>query len=244
MSEAGSAQLDANRQQEVFHRYILGLYYVLEELTTKFPNILWEGCSGGGGRFDAGMLYYFPQSWASDNTDAIDRLFIQYGTSFAYPCSSMGSHVTRAPKSNGRLTPLKTRGNVAMTGQFGYELDLSVCSNEDIEEMKNQIIFYKKYRHVIQWGDMYRLRSPYSMKNCAVEFISEDQNTVIVFYFTIHTQANDFSTRLKLQALDSNAKYKLCENGQIFAGDVLTNAGIKVRDKKDFDSTVFVFEKI
>lgn len=243
ITEPGSELLSPERQMEIYHRYILGLYNILERLTTKFPHVLWEGCSGGGGRFDPALLYYFPQSWASDNTDACDRIFIQYGTSLVMPCSSMGSHVTSAPKSNGRITPLKTRGNVAMTGQFGYELDLSKCSEEEIEEMKEQIVFYKKYRHVIQNGDMYRLRSPYTMKNCALEFISEDKNTVMVFYFTLHRFANDFSTRLTLHGLDKTAVYKEVNSNLLYGGDMLLNAGIKVHDQKDFDSFVFIFEK-
>ena len=130
-----------------------------------------------------------------------------------------------------------------MTGQFGYELDLSKCSEEEIEEMKEQIVFYKKYRHVIQNGDMYRLRSPYTMKNCALEFISEDKNTVMVFYFTLHRFANDFSTRLTLHGLDKTAIYKEVNSNLLYGGDMLLNAGIKVHDQKDFDSFVFIFEK-
>lgn len=154
--------LDSGRQGEFSHRYVLGLYRVLEELTEKFPEILFEGCAGGGGRFDAGMLYYMPQIWGSDTTDAIERLSIQYGTSFGYPVSAMGTHVATAPNhQTGRVAPLSTRGCVAMAGTFGYELDISSLTEAEKADVKEQIVRFKKYYDLIQYGDYYRISSPF-----------------------------------------------------------------------------------
>ncbi len=145
MSEIGSAKLPANRQREVAHRYILGLYKVLEEITTRFPDVLFESCSGGGGRFDPGMLYYMPQTWTSDNTDAIERLKIQFGTSMVYPNASIGCHVSAVPNHQvDRITPIETRGVVAMSGNFGYELDITKLPESEKEIIKEQVKLYKE----------------------------------------------------------------------------------------------------
>ena len=176
LTDVWSAKLPADRQGEVFHRYILGLYDFLEKLTQRFPNLLIEGCSGGGGRFDAGMMYYHPQIWCSDDTDAIERLDIQYGTSFGYPISTVGSHVSVCPNhQTGRSVSMKTRGIVAMAGTFGYELDITRLSQEEKDMVKIQVEEFKKYYSLIQQGDYYRLtddgrKSPY----VAWEFAAED----------------------------------------------------------------------
>ncbi len=243
MTEAGSVLLPYDCQEEIYHRYILGLYEVMETLIQRHPTVLWEGCSGGGGRFDAGMLYYFPQSWCSDNTDPIDRIFIQYGTSLCYPSISMGAHVTSTPKENNRITSLKTRGAVAMTGQFGYETDLTQYSDIELSEMAKQIVFYKKYREVIQFGELYRLKSPYSMNDCALEYVSKDGNTVMIFYFTIHHSYRQASSRLCIKGLDNKAKYQLVESDTIYSGELLMNAGMLVQNKQDFDADIYIFEK-
>ncbi|MBC2478280.1 alpha-galactosidase, partial [Clostridium beijerinckii] len=157
MTEIASALLPPERQRETAHRYMLGLYKIYEKLTTAFPNILFEGCSGGGGRFDAGILYYMPQIWTSDDTDAVERLKIQYGTSIVYPISTMGAHVSAVPNHQvHRNTSLKMRGDVAMLGNFGYELDLTNFNDEEIETVKKQVETYKELRELIQFGDMYR----------------------------------------------------------------------------------------
>ena len=146
----------------VLYNYVLGVYEFLEKLMNRYPDILIEGCSGGGGRFDAGMLYYTPQIWCSDNTDAVDRTEIQYGTSFIYPVSAVGSHVSACPNhQTGRTVSLHTRGVTAMAGTFGYELDLNTLTPEEQEEIKEQICFMKKYRETIQFGTFYRLKSPF-----------------------------------------------------------------------------------
>ncbi len=147
MTEVGSQGLSAIRQRETSHRYMLGLYRVLEKITSDFPHVLFESCASGGGRFDPGMLYYMPQTWTSDNTDAVSRLKIQYGASLIYPVSSMGAHVSAVPNHQmQRITPLTFRGHVAMAGNFGYELDLSKFSQEEKQIAKEQIAFYKEIR--------------------------------------------------------------------------------------------------
>lgn len=162
-----SAMLDSGRQGEFSHRYVLGLYRVLEELTKKFPDILFESCAGGGGRFDAGMLYYMPQIWRSDTTDAIERLSIQYGASFGYPVCVMGTHVSMSPNhQTGRVVPLSTRACVAMAGTFGYELDISSLTEEEKEEVKEQTVIFKKHYNLIQSGDYYRITSPLYIREC------------------------------------------------------------------------------
>lgn len=156
-----SAVLPKERQGEVYHRYVLGIYDLMERFTSSFPNILFEGCSGGGGRFDPAILYYSPQIWCSDDTDGIERLEIQYGTSFFYPISAVGSHVSAIPNhQTGRRTPLATRGVVAMAGSFGYEMDLNLLTEDEKEAVKAQVEDYKKYYDLIHNGDYYRLTSP------------------------------------------------------------------------------------
>ena len=163
ITECYSVALPADQQGEVFHRYILGVYSLYERLTTNFPHILFESCASGGARFDPGLLYYAPQGWTSDDSDAVERLKIQYGTSYCYPVSSMGSHVSVIPNHQVyRNTPLHTRANVAYFGTFGYELDLNKLAAEEQEEVKEQIKFMKQYREVIQFGTFYRLNSPFN----------------------------------------------------------------------------------
>ncbi|GAE09077.1 alpha-galactosidase [Paenibacillus sp. JCM 10914] len=177
MTEIGSASLPPERQRETAHRYMLGLYRVMEQLTTEFPHILFESCSGGGGRYDPGMLYYMPQTWTSDNSDAISRLKIQYGTSLVYPLSSMGAHVSAVPNHQvHRNTSLRTRGHAAMSGNFGYELDLTAFTEQEKEEVRQQIELYKEIRHLVQFGDFYRLRNPFESNEAAWTVVSEDRS--------------------------------------------------------------------
>lgn len=244
MSNVGSFLLEGQHQGEVAHRYILGLYSILERLTNKFPNILFEGCSGGGGRFDPGIMYYMPQSWTSDNTDAVDRLFIQYGTSLVYPPSTMGAHVSTVPNHQvGRTTPLNMRGLVAMNGRLGYELDLNKLSDLEIEEVKSQIELYRKYEKIVHCGDMYRLISPYETDAAAFQYISSDKRQVLVFYFNIKGISNVGGRLLTLKDLDLNANYKNVKTGQVLSGEVLSNAGITLPRHKDYISMSFLFEK-
>lgn len=229
MSEIGSAKLPANRQREVAHRYILGLYKVLEEITTRFPDVLFESCSGGGGRFDPGMLYYMPQTWTSDDTDAIERLMIQEGTSLVYPTSSMGSHVSAVPNHQvHRITPLNTRGVVAMAGSFGYELDVTKMNEEEKEEVKKQVEFYKNIRSTVQFGDLYRLKSSFDSNEAAWMNLSKDGKEVVVSYVKKYAEANVIPRRLKVKALDENSLYEVIETGEVFGGDELMYIGLEI----------------
>ncbi|MRY42792.1 alpha-galactosidase, partial [Parabacteroides distasonis] len=229
MTEVGSAALPPERQRETAHRYMLGLYKILEEITTKFPNILFESCSGGGGRFDPGMLYYMPQTWTSDDTDAIERLKIQFGTSLVYPSISMCCHVSAVPNHQvGRITPLKTRGIVAMAGNFGYELDITKLSQEKKSIVKEQIKLYKEIRKTIQFGDAFRLLSPFESNEVAWMIISKDKYEIVVSYIKQYAQPNTWDKPLKLTALEADAKYKIIGEGSIFGGDELMNIGLVI----------------
>ena len=205
-----SHALPAGRQGEMAHRFVLGLYRVLETLTASFPEVLFEGCSGGGGRFDAGMLYYTPQIWCSDDTDAIERLQIQYGTSFGYPVSAMGAHVSAVPNhQTGRITPLATRGCAAMAGTFGYELDLNQLSEEEKEEISAQIRTFKELYDCIQYGDYYRLSSPLSGSCTVWETAAADGSEALVSAVYHHVQANPVPVYVKLRGLQEEASYRI-----------------------------------
>lgn len=244
MSEIGSALLPTDRQRETAHRYMLGLYHVLETITTRFPDVLFEGCSGGGGRFDPGMLYYSPQIWTSDNSDAIERLFVQYGTSMVYPSSTMGAHVSAVPNHQvQRITPLQTRANVAMMGQFGYELDLGLLSAEEFAQVKEQVKAYKSLRAVIHSSDLYRLRSPFDCNHMAMEYVSEDKSTVILCYYTLLAKPQPVIDRIQLRGLDPEGVYVLEETGEEFGGDRLMNLGLNFKDEQDFASKIYIFHK-
>lgn len=240
-SEAGSALLPPERQKEVAHRYILGLYELLERLVNKFPNILFESCSGGGGRYDAGMLYYMPQTWASDDSDAIERLKIQYGTSMVYPLSSMGAHVSAVPNHQvARMTSLKTRGDVAMSGNFGYELDLTTFTEEERELAKQQISSYKEMRSLVQQGDFYRLKSPFEGNATSWMVVSKDKREAIVFYFRTLSEPNPQLRRLTLQGLNPDLNYRFEGNPAAYGGDLLMAHGWAVPLLKgDFASVWF-----
>ena len=205
-----SQVLTSGNQGEFAHRYVLGLYRVLEELTTSFPHILFEGCSGGGGRFDAGMLYYTPQIWCSDNTDAIELLSIQYGTSFCYPASSMGAHVSAVPNhQTGRVTPLATRACVAMAGTFGYELDIGKMTEVEKDQVREQICKFKEYYDLLQYGEYYRLLSP-SDSQCTVwETVSPDGEEALVSAVYHYTTANAAPVFVKVQGLKEESRYRV-----------------------------------
>ena len=238
--DAYSALLPPERQGEFYHRYVLGVYELYERLIARYPDILWEGCSGGGGRFDLGQLYYTPQIWCSDDTDAIERLKIQYGTSFAYPISTVGSHVSASPNhQTGRSTPFETRGVVAMAGTFGYELDLNLLSDEEKERVTGQIERFKKYYDVIHFGDYYRLTDPFENELfTAWEYVSQDKGEALVHIVTTHVLANTPQFGLRLKGLLEEAQYEvqistdgeLSKNRKVkvLSGAALMHAGIVV----------------
>ncbi len=243
MSEVGSALLPAERQGEVMHRYILGLYYVLETITSRYPNVLFESCASGGGRFDAGMLFYMPQTWTSDDSDAVERLKIQYGTSIVYPYSAMGAHVSACPNHQvKRTTPFEMRCNVAMPGQFGFELDLNKCTKKDLKTAEKSIIRYKELQRVFHYGDCFRLRSPFESDISAVEFVSEDKTKVAVCIYSKSVSPNAPDEYIRLQGLDADARYSLGRN--IFGGDYLMNKGIHITNCFEHDSKIIVLNKL
>jgi alpha-galactosidase len=229
MTEIGSAKLPPERQRETAHRYMLGLYSVLERITSKFPHVLFESCSGGGGRFDPGMLYYMPQTWTSDNTDAISRLKIQYGTSIVYPVSAMGAHVSAVPNHQvGRVTPLETRGHVALSGNFGYELDLTKFTDGEKAIVREQIALYKEIRHLVQFGDFHRLLSPFEGNAAAWMFVAKDRREAFVVYVQVLQEPYAPLDRFRLKGLDPALDYELDADGLVYGGDELMNAGLPV----------------
>lgn len=244
MTEFGSAGLPAERQKEMPHRYMLGLYDVLERIVSGHPDVLFESCSGGGGRFDPGMLYYMPQTWTSDDTDAVERLSIQYGTSLVYPVSTMGSHVSAVPNHQaGRVTSLKIRGDVAMSGNFGYELDLTCLSMEDKEVIKKQVEQYKELRMFVPSADMYRLSSPFEKNHTAWMFVSKDENDIFAGYFQVLNEVNPGIRRMKFTALNPDAMYEVVGEGVSYRGDELMKIGLVVDLFGDFQSQTWHLRK-
>lgn len=226
------------------HAYMLGLYDLVSYLTEKHSNILFESCSGGGGRNDLGMMRYFPQVWASDNTDAISRLQIQYGSSYLYPTISMGSHVSASLNHQmGRTTPIETRGNVAMMGNLGYELDLTSLPESEKEVIATQVSHYKDIRPVVQFGKHYRLINPEQGANeAAVQFVYEDK--VVVTYVRTLSMIETIETTLKLKGLEEADTYRLQETGQVFSGAELMYAGLTVTlPQGDYLSKQYYFVK-
>lgn len=211
MSDVYSLALSPERQGEAAHRYMLGVYALLERLTTRFPQVLFEGCAGGGGRFDAGMLAYFPQIWCSDDTDAVERLSIQYGTSFGYPTAAVGAHVSACPNhQTGRSVPLGTRAVVAMSGTFGYELDLNRLTGAECEEIKAQIARFKQWNSLIQNGALYRLSAPEAGHDFAAwQFVAPDGSETLLNMVVTHPRAGAPFIHLRLRGLAPDAVYRV-----------------------------------
>ncbi len=246
ISDVYSVSLPKQRQGEVYHRYMLGLYEILETLTTKYPDILWEGCSGGGGRFDTGYAYYMPQSWTSDNTDAIARQTIQYGTSLVYPPSVFTAHVSAVPNhQTGRVTPFETRGAVAMSAVFGYELDLTQLTADEKEAVKEQVKTYKKIRPLVQFGDFIRLKDPAKGDQCAWMFVSRDKNEALVFVFDRLASAQPTLTLTKLAGLDPAKNYQDQKTKAVFSGSELMELGFYDPVKRhDFTADMYHFKAV
>lgn len=243
MTEVGSAKLPPERQAEVSHRYMLGLYKVLETITAAFPDVLFEGCSGGGGRFDAGMMHYFNQYWTSDDTDAVERLFIQYGTSMVMPSAFMGAHVSAVPNHQTlRVTPMKMRADVAICGQFGYELDITKMSDDELAEVKKQIEFYKSIRSVVHNGDMFRIESPFESSRTVWEYVSEDKRTAVLCSYVIANMPDRDAERIKLRGLESEKNYRLRGTDIVLSGDVLMNYGWRAISENNLGSEISIFD--
>ena len=247
LTECYSVEKSPEDQGKVYHQYILGVYQLYERLISKFPYILFESCSSGGARFDPGMLYYAPQTWTSDNTDAMERIKIQYGTSMVYPLCTMGAHVSESPNQQiGRVTPIETRGNVAMFGEFGYELDLEELTDHEKEIVKQQVEFVKVHRELIHDGEFYRLLNPWERDDSAWMVVSEDKKEALVGYYCMHAESNDSFKRLRLAGLDPNKRYKIDKKADIvFGGDELMYTGLVIRNdelcanRSDYSSTVY-----
>ncbi|GGL49484.1 alpha-galactosidase [Sporolactobacillus putidus] len=245
MTEIGSERLPADRQRETAHRYMLGLYELIETLTARFPDILFESCSSGGGRFDPGMLYYMPQTWTSDNTDAVCRLKIQYGTSMLYPAIAMGAHVSAVPNHQiGRVISLDMRGHVAMSGNFGYELDLTKLTDDEKKTVGKQIAFYKSIRPLIQFGDFYRIESPFEGNTAAWCFVSSDKSEAVGFFFEILADPARPLLTFHFKGLDPDATYENAATGDAIGGDELMYGGLTVpAGRGDFRSAIWRFRK-
>ncbi len=242
-----SQGVEAGRQGEVFHRHMLGVYDMMERLIARYPNLLFETCAGGGGRFDAGMLYYSPQIWCSDNTDAADRLEIHYGTSFFYPISTFGAHVSVCPNhQTGRTTSLRTRGTVAGSGTFGYELDLGHMDDEEKKAATAQIVQFKAAEGLVQTGDYYRLSAPGDRSNSVFwEFVSKDKKDVLVSGVVLRSEVNPPVHFLRFRGLMSDKLYREKESGETYLGIVLMKAGLAVPvTSEDYEAVAYRFEVV
>ena len=246
ITNAGSLFLNSKNQRECTHRYMLGLYYILETLTEKYPDILFESCSSGGGRFDLGLLCYMPQTWASDNTDAVCRSKIQYATSLMYPSLVIGAHVSVCPNHQvGRNTPLNSRFNIALCGNLGYELDLTLLSVEEKLEIKNQVNFYKEIRNLVQFGDYYRLLNPFTTNEYGVNFVSKTKEEILVVYLKVLSEPAAPFHILKLKGLNEDYLYMDMETENIYSGAELMYAGLSLENvKQDFYSKRWFLKKL
>ena len=265
ITEPWSAALPADRQGELFHRYILGVYELYRRLTQAFPEILFESCAGGGGRFDPGMLAFAPQAWTSDNTDAVERLSIQWGTSLAYPLSSMSAHVSAVPNHQvGRITPLATRAAVAFFGVFGYELDATALTKDERREVADQVAFYKRHREVFQRGRFVRLHGPFDGdgNETAWMAVSPDERRAVVGWYQVLNRPAPGPGRLRLRGLDPSVRYRVSTwperddglaraNAGERGGDELMAAGLSLglnrkeaAGQGDFRARLFVLEAV
>lgn len=217
-----------NGQGGVMYDYMLGLYDLLERIIERYPELLIEGCSGGGGRFDPGMLYYTPQIWASDNTDTVDRISILEGTAFAYPVSTIGSHVSAVPNhQTGRTIDMNTRAIVAYSGTFGYELDLNKITDDEKDDVINQIKLFKQYRHIIHQGDYYRLKSIHENQDYAAwQFSTKNKDESLVSIVTLSAHGNPLTSYIRLKGLNPSMLYQLVGTDEQYHGDTLMNAGL------------------
>lgn len=246
-TDLAGAKLPPERQGELAHRYILGVYELQERLVTEFPNLLLENCASGGGRFDPGMLYYSPQIWCSDDTDAVERLAIQEGTALLYPLSCIGAHVSACPNHIvGRSTPFETRGHVALDGTFGYELDITKLTQEEKEKVKQQIELYHRYDHLVREGVYYRIASwqENHLYDCW-EVAAKDGSEAVVTYVQVLAGANVRSRKVRLGGLDEEALYRLEGTEKVYSGQMLMYGGVLAEAQEgDYVSRVMHFVKV
>lgn len=238
-------ELPPERMGELYHRFMLGVYELKERLLARFPYLLLEGCSGGGGRFDAGMLYYAPQIWCSDNTDAINRLTIQYGTSFFYPAGTMGAHVSAVPNhQTGRVTPFATRGHVALSGTFGYELDLNLVSEEEKQMVKEQLAEFDRYYDLTHEGDYYRLTKP-GETLMAWGFVAKDQSRAMVTVVATDAEGNPLAQHVPVKGLTEGRKYRCSYDGSVHDGSVWNNCGLTLKKVlKEYESLLIEWTEV
>ena len=241
MNMLHSDGLDSAHQKELNHRYILGLYEILEAVTSRFPDVLFESCAGGGGRFDFGMMHYMPQAWCSDDTDAFMRCRIQYGTSMVFPVSTMGAHVSAVPNHQmGRSTPLATRAAVAMGGTYGYELDLTRLPKEELDEIRRLNEKVKALQPLLLYGEFYRLCSPFEGNKTAFMSVSEDRCEAVVTHVYGPAEPNRQPVLLPLRGLDAEKEYRDVESGRVYGGDELMTHGLTIpRAWGDYMATQF-----
>ena len=241
MTENYSLALPEERQKEYHHRYALALYDLCERLVNGFPNIIFEGCSGGGARFDGAMLYYFPQIWTSDDTDAEERTRIQYGTSIAYPLSTMSCHVSESPnQQTGRITSFKTRADIAHLGATGYELDPTVLSDEERAQINEQVEEYKRYEDLILAGDLYRLDSPFKSNFFTELVVAKDKNEAMLCVYRSKSSPNPTVKRVTLRGLDPEKTYHIDKLDITAKGSTLMRVGIAIPyAKRDFYSATY-----
>ncbi len=228
------------------HEYTLGYYKVMSAVTKAFPNVLFEGCSAGGGRFDGGVLAYMPQIWTSDNSDAVSRLKIQYGTSMCYPVSAISTHITASPNHQcGRITSLKTRADTAYAGTFGYELDITKASDEEIAQIRSQIQYRKHLQELVSEGDFYRIQNPFEGNFCTWEIVSKDKQRVFLFSCRVLVKAQNKDARVRLCGLDKDAVYRDVKTGKVYGADMLMYRGIRIKYKwEDFATETIELERV
>ena len=246
LTDWGSTALPADRQDELPHRYVLGLYSIIRRVTERFPDVLFENCASGGARMDPAMMSFFPQTWASDNSDAACRLKIQYGTSLCYPPVMTTAHVSAVPNHQiGRVTPLDFRRDVAFAFNLGYELDLTKLPDEELAAIREQIAAYKEIRELVQTGEFYRLMSPFDGDYTAWMTVAEDKSSFAAWFFRPFAEPEEAYFSVRLQGLDHDARYRCRENGMEASGAALMKLGLPVDwQKEDFLSQMWVFDKI
>lgn len=245
ITENFSASLPADRQGEFLHRYTLGFYDLAERLTKRFPHVFFEGCAGGGGRFDGGALYYFPQIWTSDDTDGLERTKIQWGTSICYPLSAMSCHVSACPNhQTRRTTPFATRGAVASLGATGYELDPAKLTREEKAQVREQIRQYKQIDSLILQGDLYRLSDPFTTNYFCEMVVSKDQKAAYLVGERFRADPCDHDRVLKLRGLAGNRNYRIAELGITASGEALMSAGVLFPRLPDCGSWIWHLEEV